>query len=159
MNEELDVIAEENETEEMIPEEQRAEDALWEDSAEQACRRAEEERDELQARLDELEREKVRGMRLGECRRMLAQDGITAADELLSVLISEDEEQTKQAAQSFAELFRRAVDRAVKEKLRGRAPRTGNRMSGAMTKKQIAEIKDPVQRQQAILDNRDLFGI
>ena len=51
-------------------------------------------------------------------------------------------------------------DDAVKEKLRGKTPTVGT-SSGTpkMTKEQIMAIKDPVVRQQKMLENKELFNI
>ena len=58
-------------------------------------------------------------------RKMLSEDEINIPDELLSHLVSTDAEDTKQAVQAFAKLFKDAVQDAVKDKLKGNPPKRG----------------------------------
>lgn len=120
---------------------------------------AEQERAALRAQLDELTRQREHSRQVGDLRRQLAAQGIAAPDELLAVLVSDDAEKTERAAAAFTQLFRQAVERTVRDKLRGSAPRAGMRSGSRPTKQQIAAIRDPAARQQAIVDNKDLFGL
>ena len=56
-------------------------------------------------------------------RSILSDKGIQVEDNLLSNLITEDAETTKENVESFADLFTAAVDKAVTEKLKGKTPK------------------------------------
>ena len=88
-------------------------------------------------------------------RKMLSDSGVSVSEELLSVLVTADAEQTKKAVNSFADLFKTAVKNAVSETLKSPAPTTGT--SGGVTKEQIMAIKDRAARQKAINENIELF--
>ena len=92
-------------------------------------------------------------------RGMLHEAGITASDELLAVMVTTDADKTKKAVDSFVTLFNETVENAVKDRLKGNVPKAGKKGGNTMTKDQIMAIKDPVERQQAIIDNRELFNI
>lgn len=88
-----------------------------------ATQKAEYERDQLQKRLDELERERsVSGM-VAESRRQLAGRSISVPDELVGMLVGETAEDTKKAVDAFADAFDAAVESAVKARLSGSAPK------------------------------------
>ena len=92
-------------------------------------------------------------------RKMLSESGITASDDILSVLVTTDAEQTKAAIDSFSKTFQAAVEAAVKERLRGEPPRRGSGGGAApMTKEQIMKIRDPELRQKKMLENKELFN-
>ena len=89
-------------------------------------------------------------------RKMLAEEEINIPDELLERLVSTDAGQTKTAVESFAKLFKDAVNESVKNSLKGPAPKTGT--SGTtVTKEQIMAIKNPSERQRMIAENITLF--
>lgn len=90
-----------------------------------------------------------------QARAMLADKGINAGDELLSNLIAEDAESTKAAVESFISLFTAAVEKAVKEKVKGDTPRAGT--STGMTKEQILAIPNRAERQRMMKEHKDLF--
>lgn len=117
--------------------------------------KAEHERDELQKELDSLKKANALAEMGREARKMLSDDGITAPDDLVDMIITEDAETTKANVQQFSKLFKAAVKDAVKEALKGKAPGTGS--SGSMTKEQIMKIADPIARQQKIKENIGLF--
>lgn len=90
-------------------------------------------------------------------RKMLAEDEINIPDELLAHLISTDAEDTKQAVQAFAKLFKDAVQDAVKDKLKGNPPKRGTGGKGNVTREQILAIKNPSERQRMIAEHMELF--
>ena len=121
-----------------------------------ATQRAEYERDQLQRRLDELEREKsVSGM-VAESRRQLSDRGISVPDELVGVLVGETAEGTKRAVDAFADAFEGAVDVAVRARLSGTAPRSGG-AAKSPTRVDILKIEDTEARQRAIREHPELF--
>lgn len=124
-----------------------------------AQQRAEHERDQLQKELDDYKRKDSLAEMTKTARKMLSESGITASDDILSVLVTTDAEQTKAAIDSFSKAFQAAVEAAVKERLRGEPPRRGSGGGTApMTKEQIMKIRDPELRQKKMLENKELFN-
>lgn len=117
--------------------------------------KAEHQRDQLQKELDELKQKDALAEMSKTARKMLSDSGVSVSEELLSVLVTADAEQTKKAVNSFADLFKTAVKNAVSETLKSPAPTTGT--SGGVTKEQIMAIKDRAARQKAINENIELF--
>lgn len=127
-------------------------------SAMNAQQKAEYERDKLQKELDEYKRQASLAEMTKTARKMLSEAGITIPDELLGMMVTTEAEDTKAAVDAFAKVFTEAVEAAVKERLKGEPPRRGVGAAGAMTKAQIAAIKDPELRQKAMLENRHLYN-
>ena len=123
-----------------------------------ATQKAEYERDQLKQELDELKRQASIAEMSKTARKMLAEDGISVSDELLSMLVTTDAEETKAAVDGFSKAFTEAVESAVKERLKGEPPRKGAGGAASMTKEAIMAIKDPELRQKAMLDNKHLFN-
>ena len=123
-----------------------------------ATQKAEYERDKLQKELDEYKRKDSLAEMSKTARKILADDGISVSDELLSVLVTTDAEKTKAAVDGFKKAFKDAVDAAVKEKLKGEPPKKGTGGAPSMTKEAIMAIKDPELRQQKMLENKHLFN-
>lgn len=90
-----------------------------------ATQKAEYERNKLQKELDEYKRKDTLAAMSKTARKMLADEGISPSDELLSLLVTTDAEQTKASVESFASLFKSELDKAVQEKLRGNVPKAG----------------------------------
>ena len=122
-----------------------------------AQQKAEYERDQLQAKVDELLKKNALSEMTRVARKILSEKQINVSDELLSRLVSADAEETKKAVESFVSLFDAAVEKAVKEKLKGEPPKAGKAKS-TMTKEEIMKIKDPTARKKAIAENMDLFS-
>lgn len=124
-----------------------------------AQERAEHERDELQKKLDALEKKDTLSEMTKTARKMLSDEGVSVPDEVLAMIVDTDAEKTKAAVDAFGKAFKDAVESAVKEKLKGNPPRKGTSGGGTtMTKEQILNIKDPEERQKAMLENRELFN-
>jgi hypothetical protein len=122
--------------------------------------KAEYQRDKLQKELDQLKAERELNRITTTARNILKEKNVPASDELLSVLVVPDAEKTKQALEVYVKAFNDAVEATVKERLKGTPPKAGSKSSGtAMTVEKIMAIKDPVERQQAIIDNKELFNI
>ena len=118
------------------------------------------ERKKLQDRIDELEAKETRREMASVVRGLLQQNDINAADELVDLLIAKDADSTKAAAENFTKLFKAAVSAAVKEAMKGRTPRSGEKTAGgagAITREQIMKIRNPLERQRLIRENPDLF--
>ena len=90
-------------------------------------------------------------------RKMLADEEINIPDELLAHLVSESAEDTKTAVEAFAKMYKDAVQAAVKDALKGNAPKGGSGGKGAVTKEQILAISNPIERQRLIAENIALF--
>lgn len=120
-----------------------------------AQERAEYERDQLKKKLDELERKDTIAEMSKTARKMLSDDDINVSDDLLSLLVTTDAEETKRAVKAFSSLFKEAVKTAVADALKGSAPKTGT--GETVTKEQIFSIKDRTARQKAINENIELF--
>lgn len=93
-----------------------------------------------------------------QVRSMLQAQNINVGDALINNLIGADADSTKEAVNTFAAEFKKAVNAAVKEQLKGKTPRagSGNGTKG-MTKEEIMKIKNPIERQNAIAANMDAF--
>lgn len=125
-----------------------------------ATQKAEYQRDQLQKELDKLKKENAMSEMMKVSRKMLSEDGINLPDELLSLIVSTDAEETKTAVSGFSGLFKEAVENAVKERLKGEPPRKGSGAApAAMTKEQIMAIRDPELRQRKMLENKELFNL
>lgn len=111
---------------------------------------------QLEKELEELKRNNVRTQMASEARKMLRDEEISIPDELLSNLISDNAEKTKEAVDGFAKMYKEAVQAGVKEALRGGAPKKGSG-SYTITKEQIFAVKDPAERQRLIAENIELF--
>lgn len=118
--------------------------------------KADHERELMEQELANLKAEKARNSMMTEARNMLKADGLTLADDIISVLVTDDAETTKNAIKAFSAAFQTAVNEAVKTQLAGSEPKRGTTATG-MTREQILEIKDNAKRRQAIKDNMHLF--
>ena len=124
-----------------------------------AQQKAEYERDQLQKELDEYKRKDSIAEMTKTARKMLSDSGITVPDELLSMMVTTDAEETKAAVDSFAKVFAESVESAVKERLKGESPRKGAGGGVApMTKEAIMSIKDAELRQKKMLEHKELFN-
>ncbi|WP_083638208.1 MULTISPECIES: DUF4355 domain-containing protein [Anaerostipes] len=90
-------------------------------------------------------------------RKMLADECINIPDELLSNLVTDDADGTNTAVKSFAKMYKEAVQAAVKEAIKGKPPKAGTGGGNTITKEQIMDIKDPIERQKMIRENINLF--
>ena len=76
---------------------------------------------------------------------------------LLAHLVSESAEDTKAAVEAFGKMYKDAVQAAVKDALKGNAPKGGSGGKGAVTKEQILAVSNPIERQRLIAENIALF--
>jgi len=124
-----------------------------------AQQKAEYERDQLRKEIDDYKRKDSISEMSKTARKMLADSGISISDDLLSMLVTTDAAKTKAAVDGFAKSFNEAVEKAVKEKLKGEPPRKGSGNAPTMTKEQIMAIRDPELRQKKMLEHRELFNL
>ena len=107
--------------------------------------------------LEELKKMNARTELAKTARKMLADEDINIPDELLSNLVADDADGTKTAVESFAKMYKEAVQAAVKEAIKGKPPKAGTGGGNTITKEQIMDIKDPIERQKMIRENINLF--
>lgn len=91
---------------------------------------------------------------------MLVEEGFNISDDLVSNLITDEAESTKENVKDFTKLLKEAVEKEVNERLKGKSPKvkTTRTKTAKATKSEILGIKDPVKRQEAIANNLDLFS-
>lgn len=120
-----------------------------------AQEKAEYERDQFRKELESLKRATTLGEMGKTARKMLSEDGLNIPDDLVTMIIAEDAETTKANILQFSKLFKTAVQDAVKDALKGKAPGTGG--TSTITKEEIMKVKDRVERQRLIAEHMDLF--
>lgn len=111
----------------------------------------------LEKELADLKRQNAISEMSKTARKMLADEEINIPDELLAHLVSESAEDTKTAVEAFGKMYKDAVQAAVKDALKGNAPKGGSGGKGAVTKEQILTISNPIERQRLIAENIALF--
>lgn len=121
-----------------------------------AQQKAEYERDQLQRELDELRKANTLNEMTSTARNMLKERNVSIDDELLSTLVTDDAEKTKENVESFANMFEEAVEKAVLEKIKNPNEKRGT--TSGITKEEIMQIKDRGLRQQKIKENIHLFN-
>ena len=89
-----------------------------EEKAEYRAKKAEKE-------LEELKKMNARTELAKTARKMLADEDINIPDELLGNLVADDADGTKTAVESFAKMYKEAVQAAVKEAIKGKPPKAG----------------------------------
>lgn len=111
----------------------------------------------LEKELADLKRQNAISEMSKTARKMLADEEINIPDELLAHLVSDNAEDTKTAVEAFGKMYKDAVQAAVKDALKGNAPKGGSGGKGAVTKEQILTISNPIERQRLIAENIALF--
>ena len=122
-----------------------------EEKAEYRAKKAEQE-------LADLKKQIALGDMAKTARKMLSEENIAVPDEIIMNLVSDDAEKTKSAVESFAKVFKDAVQAAVKEALKGNPPKAGTGGAKPVTREQIFAVKDRVERQKLIAENPQLFA-
>lgn len=113
---------------------------------------------DMERQLNELLSEKNRSEMMATARSILSERNIHADDALISMIVSEDAESTKKSIDTFANLFQKAVNKAVKDALKGEPPKTGTGSGkGGYTKEDILKVANRAERQRLIAANMDLF--
>lgn len=75
-----------------------------------------------------------------EAGKMLSEHGIQANDELLQFVVKDDAEGTQSAVNAFVDVFNKAVESQVKEKLSGKAPRVNTNSNQGLTKDKFKQL-------------------
>ena len=110
----------------------------------------------LEKKIQYYEHKDARDAMAKQARAMLSDKNVHVSDELLSNLIADDADSTKASVESFLSVFEAAVEKRVKEALKGNAPKAGG-SNGGMTKEQILNVKNRNERQRLINENLHLF--
>lgn len=121
-----------------------------EEKAEYRAKKAEQE-------LADLKRQIALGDMAKTARKMLSEENITVPDEIIMNLVCDDAEKTKSAVESFAKVFKDAVQAAIKESLKGNPPKASTGGTTTVTREQILAVKDRAERQRLIAENPQLF--
>ena len=121
-----------------------------EEKAEYRAKKAEQE-------LADLKKQIALGDMAKTARKMLSEENISVPDEIIMNLVSDDAEKTKSSVESFAKVFKDAVQAAVKESLKGNPPKASSGGTTTVTREQILAVKDRTERQRLIAENPQLF--
>lgn len=114
------------------------------------------ENEQLKKQVEELLRKDALGKMATVARGMLGEKNISVSDDLIEMLISDDAEKTKSSVDSFINAFQSAVEKSVKDALKGNPPKKTSEPA-SITKEQIMKVKDPLERQKLIAEHMDLF--
>lgn len=114
------------------------------------------ENEQLKKQVEELLRKDALGKMATVARGMLGEKNISVSDDLIEMLISDDAEKTKSSVDSFINAFQAAVEKAVKDALKGNPPKKTSEPA-SITKEQIMKVEDQLERQKLIAEHMDLF--
>ena len=113
---------------------------------------------DMERQLNELLSERNMSQMMTTARGILSERNIHVDDALISMIVSEDAESTKKSIDAFANMFQAAVNKAVKDALKGEPPKTGTGSGkGGYTKEDILKVANRAERQRLISENMDLF--
>lgn len=115
--------------------------------------------DQANAKVAEMERnEAISGLKQAASA-LLADSGIKANDDLLSLLVTDTAESTDANLKTFLTIVDEKSNEMLQAKLKGSAPKvvTSTQASSAMTREQIMAIPNQEARQKAIGENLSLF--
>ena len=123
-----------------------------------AQEKAEHERDQLKAELDELKRANTRAEMESTARSILQESGVNIPDTLIKMIITDEADTTSDNVKAFIKSFNSAVTAEVKNKLSGKAPQAGtsNKSSG-ITKADILKEKNNHKRQALMREHPEFF--
>ena len=111
--------------------------------------------DKAERELADLKRQIALGDMAKTARKMLSDEQITVPDEIIMNLVSDDAEKTKSTVEAFSNVFKEAVQAAVKDALRGNPPKASG--GNGITKERIMSVKNREERQRLINENMELF--
>lgn len=154
-DEDLDALIEKKFSKWKKAEEKRVSEAtkLAEMNAQQ---RAEYERDQYKQEIEQLRAESERRKMETTALEMLNEQGVNVSQKLVSTLVSENAEATKESVGAFIEAFNEAVENAVNNKIKSAPPKKFGG-GGALTKEEIFKIENKSERQRTIAENIHLF--
>lgn len=111
--------------------------------------------EQLKKELEEYKTKEAKNDMIKEANSMLKEADINLPDDVVATLIADSAEATKVCVDSFSKAFKKAVEAAVNEKLKGNTPT--QKSSAVLTKKDILSVKDRQERQRLIGENEELF--
>jgi hypothetical protein len=112
--------------------------------------------EQLKKKLADYEKAGARTELARTAREMLVQENVNIPDKLLSNLVTDEADSTKESVEAFIKLYKEAVQSAVKDMLKGQTPKKKTNDT-QMTKEQIMAVKNAKERQRLIAENIDLF--
>lgn len=111
------------------------------EKAEYALKQEQEKHAATLKELDELKRKDTLSEMTKTARKMLADSGISASDDILTLLVSTDAEQTKAAIDAYTKAYTQAVEKGVEDRLKGNTPTVG---SGKQTP--LSEVEKRIKK-------------
>lgn len=120
-----------------------------------AQERAEAERDKLQKELNDLKRANTLAEMEKTARGIFKEDGLDVPDNIISVLVDEDADETDKRVKSFGKAVKKMVQDEVKRQLTHKTPSQGT--GGKLTREDIMKEKNPQKRQELIRQNMNQF--
>jgi hypothetical protein len=114
--------------------------------------------EKLQNELEEYKRKDAYYTMSKEAAKMLAEHEIAADEQVLSFVVKETADETKETVNAFVELIKAKVQEGIKKSLAGTPPKKGNTPAGKIaSKEEIMKEKDSIKRQKLIQENIHLF--
>lgn len=108
-----------------------------------AQQKAEYKAEQLEKELAEYKRKDALAEMSKVARKMLTDESINISDDLLSMMVTTDAQQTKQNVDSFTKMFKADLEAAVKARLKGEPPRVG-----AAPASPVSEIEKRIKKYQ-----------
>lgn len=113
--------------------------------------------DEKDQQIAELKAQLQREKDLHSIRDAFREDGLNVPDDVLNMVVTTDAQQTVDNVGAVKDFVKQIRDDAKKEAKRGVTPRANGKPATTLSKADIAKIKDPIKRVQAIRDNMSLY--
>ena len=113
------------------------------------------EKEAIEEELNQLRNAQTQAEMTNTARGILKAKKIDIDDRLIKVLITDNAEDTKANVEAFTELFTRAVNQGVLDKIKDPNNRRGT--TSKITREEIMAIEDIVTRQEKIKENIHLF--
>lgn len=120
--------------------------------------KAKRESDSKDRRIQELEGIIARNKDLKETKQVFEESGISVPDNVLDMVVVNDNKKTVANVQAITNFIEKIKEDTRNELLAGRTPQVTGVKTTKMTKDEIMNIKDTVERQKAIRDNWSLFS-
>lgn len=113
---------------------------------------------QMKKELAELKGEKQKADMTATASDILKEAGINVSSKLVTHLIADTAEETKENVDEFVKLYTDAVNRGIKAAMKenGKSPKK-NGDNGGWTREKILAVKNPTERQNLIKEHIDLF--
>ncbi|RDW17041.1 phage capsid protein [Oceanobacillus arenosus] len=114
--------------------------------------------EKLQKELEDYKKKDAYNTMSKEASKMLVEHEIVADEKVLSFVVKETADETKDMVNAFVDLIKEKVQDGVKKALAGTSPKKNNTTPGTATsKEEIMKEKDSIKRQKLIQENIHLF--